>query len=168
MGMQSMSGIRNTAVAVLLAAPSFPDWFPLWLRIALLLSAVILLIWTWMPERWRRAPMTFGAVVMIMCAVGFFGGIALHFLAPDFLITHADSGAVVPQPRGGDVNLQGNVSAGSGSQTAPGGDTNIEAGTGYKGASGGNVNMGPGNYSAGDAGPGGAGGNLNIKAGDAK
>ena len=70
------------------------------------------------------------------------------------------------QKKAGDVNVSGDLSAGSG-QDGPGGDARVEGGTGRHGASGGNVNMGPGRYQAGAGGLG-KGGDLNIKAGDAE
>ena len=69
--------------------------------------------------------------------------------------------------RAGDVNVQGDLSAGHGSHE-DGGDVIVKGGTGHRGASGGNVNVGPGNIRAGDGGSSGAGGNVIIKGGDAK
>ena len=70
------------------------------------------------------------------------------------------------QKKAGDVNVSGNLSAGSG-EYGPGGDVRVEAGTGRHGASGGDVNIGPGDYQAG-AGGRGKGGDMIIKAGDAE
>jgi hypothetical protein len=68
--------------------------------------------------------------------------------------------------QGGNVDVSGNISAGSG-EHSPGGDARIEGGTGRHGASGGNVRIGPGTYKAGDGGAS-KGGDLIIKGGDSE
>lgn len=70
------------------------------------------------------------------------------------------------QRKAGDVNVAGNLSAGSG-EHGPGGDLRAEGGTGRNGASGGDVNIGPGTHQAGAGGLG-KGGDLIIKGGDAE
>lgn len=70
------------------------------------------------------------------------------------------------QRTAGDVNISGNLSAGSG-ERGPGGDVRAEGGTGRNGASGGQVNLGPGTHRAGAGGLG-KGGDLIIKGGDAE
>ncbi len=70
------------------------------------------------------------------------------------------------QKKAGDVNIVGNLSAGSGKHGTAG-DVRAEGGTGRKGASGGDVNIGPGTYKSGDGGVG-KGGDLIFRGGDAE
>lgn len=70
------------------------------------------------------------------------------------------------QTRAGNVNVSGNVLAGSG-EYGPGGNVRVEGGTGRHGAAGGDVRIEPGTYKAGDGGLG-KGGDLNIKGGDSE
>jgi hypothetical protein len=68
--------------------------------------------------------------------------------------------------KAGDVNVSGDLLAGSG-RDGPGGDVRAEGGTGRAGATGGDANIGPGTYKAGDGGLG-KGGDIIIKGGDAE
>lgn len=68
------------------------------------------------------------------------------------------------QKKAGNVDVSGNISAGSG-EHGPGGTARVEGGTGRHGASGGDVTIGPGTYKAGAGGVG-KGGDLIVKGGD--
>ncbi len=80
---------------------------------------------------------------------------------------HLKSKAKQPPLKGGDLNMQADVSAGDGN-TADGGNAVLTAGDGQNGASGGDTSVGPGVYKAGDGGTKGKGGDLIIKGGDAR
>ena len=90
---------RNTGLAILIAALAYPDWLPLWARIGFVLLAISLIVWTWVPSRIQREPMTFSAALMIVSGAGLGCGLLLHFFAPTFLMSkEVNGGDATPPP----------------------------------------------------------------------
>jgi hypothetical protein len=141
---------------------------PKWIARTGVIGGILIMGTLFLPSEFRPSLIVIGLFMIGLLSLSSSGFLYLQDLRGTLGIVVQEGGSVTQPRRGGDITLQGNVSAGSGAPQGRGGDANINAGTGYNGASGGNVNVGPGNYSAGNAGPGGAGGDLNIKAGDAK
>jgi 4-amino-4-deoxy-L-arabinose transferase-like glycosyltransferase len=89
---------RNTGLAILIAAITYPDWLPLWVRIGFVLLAISLIVWTWVPSRIRKEPMTFSAVLMIVSGAGLGCGLLLHFFAPTSLVSKQVNGGDTSPP----------------------------------------------------------------------
>jgi len=67
------------------AAVTYTDSIPMILRMTVIIVAVALIVWTWMPRQIGRVRMTFGLTLAAIGALAMLLGLIIHFVAPNFL-----------------------------------------------------------------------------------